>query len=415
MKKLLLAAFIIIGLCGCEKDDSSKPTDPTQTTGKITHIDISGAKALYTTVSKTDIVRTKSIETTSTYALYKISADGTSSKIKVEDENGNEIVFLDSKVFPANENLIAFNFNTINGHYEYYIRKNDGAVFEIPQTFWGQYDHAYYIPPYDKDQNIYITANENNNRPIYKIPYTLTEGIIANKLSGNYIVNQYFVDYNGIVYCLVENTNHLLCILPDGSKVLGEILKGYSHFTINNYLNGGLFYFDDNALKHVIIDPISKSFTYKTVFDIDASFINSFRVIKKDNMSIAFNKEKVLVIKSLENITEYSCNVNSVTDYDVHCTDNYLYWEKEGNIYRINLINGTNETIFNGNGKYIFYDYPDIVHSKIFVQSDDVIHFRARKLIDGTFIAGKIVKGTYSEEVADENSDNAVISFVQVQ
>lgn len=168
MKRILLATLIITILYGCEKE-KSESINPTITIGKVTHLDISGAKALYTTVNNISIIQTRDLGTNSSYALYKILADGTSSKIKVQDENGNNIEFFNSKIFPANDNLIAFNFETSEGQYEYYIRKTDGAVFEIPESFWGQYDHEYYIPPYDKFQYIYATINENNNRPIYKI------------------------------------------------------------------------------------------------------------------------------------------------------------------------------------------------------------------------------------------------------
>ena len=370
MKRILLATLIITILYGCEKE-KSESINPTITIGKVTHLDISGAKALYTTVNNISIIQTRDLGTNSSYALYKILADGTSSKIKVQDENGNNIEFFNSKIFPANDNLIAFNFETSEGQYEYYIRKTDGAVFEIPESFWGQYDHEYYIPPYDKFQYIYATINENNNRPIYKIQGNINNKIIANRISDNYIVNQYDVDYNGTVYCRVESTDHLLCILSDGTKVIGDRDNMPSGFTLKKYENGGLLYFEDGKLKQTLI-------------------------------------------KSPNNIIDYTCAVNSYTIYDIHCTENYLYWEKDGDIFRLNLTNGTKEMIFNGAGNYIFYDYPNIIYSKIYVQSDDIVHFRARKLSTGELVAAKIDKGIFSENTINESNNSTIISFIQI-
>ena len=121
MKRILLATLIITILYGCEKE-KSESINPTITIGKVTHLDISGAKALYTTVNNISIIQTRDLGTNSSYALYKILADGTSSKIKVQDENGNNIEFFNSKIFPANDNLIAFNFETSEGPMEQYLK-----------------------------------------------------------------------------------------------------------------------------------------------------------------------------------------------------------------------------------------------------------------------------------------------------
>ena len=117
MKRILLATLIITILYGCEKE-KSESINPTITIGKVTHLDISGAKALYTTVNNISIIQTRDLGTNSSYALYKILADGTSSKIKVQVENGNNIEFFNSKIYPANDNLIAFNFETSEGQYD---------------------------------------------------------------------------------------------------------------------------------------------------------------------------------------------------------------------------------------------------------------------------------------------------------
>lgn len=413
MKRILLATLIITILYGCEKE-KSESINPTITIGKVTHLDISGAKALYTTVNNISIIQTRDLGTNSSYALYKILADGTSSKIKVQDENGNNIEFFNSKIFPANDNLIAFNFETSEGQYEYYIRKTDGAVFEIPESFWGQYDHEYYIPPYDKFQYIYATINENNNRPIYKIQGNINNKIIANRISDNYIVNQYDVDYNGTVYCRVESTDHLLCILPDGTKVIGDRDNMPSGFTLKKYENGGLLYFEDGKLKQTLINPETQVITHNIIYDPNTPNDIYFSILRKDNMTVAFNKEKVLVIKSPNNIIDYTCAVNSYTIYDIHCTENYLYCEKDGDIFRLNLTNGTKEMIFNGAGNYIFYDYPNIIYSKIYVQSDDIVHFRARKLSTGELVAAKIDKGIFSENTINESNNSTTISFIQI-
>ena len=55
MKRILLATLIITILYGCEKE-KSESINPTITIGKVTHLDISGAKALYTTVNNISII-----------------------------------------------------------------------------------------------------------------------------------------------------------------------------------------------------------------------------------------------------------------------------------------------------------------------------------------------------------------------
>ena len=184
--------------------------------------------------------------------------------------------------------------------------------------------------------------------------------------------------------------------------------------TLKKYENGGLLYFEDGKLKQTLINPETQVITHNIIYDPNTPNDIYFSILRKDNMTVAFNKEKVLVIKSPNNIIDYTCAVNSYTIYDIHCTENYLYWEKDGDIFRLNLTNGTKEMIFNGAGNYIFYDYPNIIYSKIYVQSDDIVHFRARKLSTGELVAAKIDKGIFSENTINESNNSTIISFIQI-
>ena len=212
----------------------------------------------------------------------------------------------------------------------------------------------------------------------------------------------------------MESTDHLLCILSDGTKVIGDRDNMPSGFTLKKYENGGLLYFEDGKLKQTLINPETQVITHNIIYDPNTPNDIYFSILRKDNMTVAFNKEKVLVIKRPNNIIDYTCAVNSYTLYDIHCTENYLYWEKDGDIFRLNLTNGTKEMIFNGAGNYIFYDYPNIIYSKIYVQSDDIVHFRARKLSTGELVAAKIDKGIFSENTINESNNSTIISFIQI-
>ena len=98
MKRILLATLIITILYGCEKE-KSESINPTITIGKVTHLDISGAKALYTTVNNISIIQTRDLGTTVHMLYIKYLQMEQAQKLKYKMKTEITLSFSTAKYF----------------------------------------------------------------------------------------------------------------------------------------------------------------------------------------------------------------------------------------------------------------------------------------------------------------------------
>ena len=253
MKNKILLFFALCGaLVACSKggEDGKKPTY-----GKVAKIDIVGAQYLYSTRTGGSTSgtggsggsggasrATRAEDGTTEEKVYKITANGNTNEVIVTDENGNEIPICDVSFLPVTDNIVMFSFSYAVaqdgdgpvlvyrgglGNYCYFVRKNDGSVFEVPTEFEyafvtnDQYTGAVVARPLMKDkfQNIYTSTYKylDKSAPdIYKI--TLTGDIQATKITGNDKVKGFAVDYLGNVIYTNDFENNWV-ITPAGGKI----------------------------------------------------------------------------------------------------------------------------------------------------------------------------------------------------
>lgn len=459
---LLLACCALVMSCNKDGGGSGKK-GTTKTYGTLSHLSITDAQYLYATSGAEIGGRARSATRSGggeSSQLFKIKYNGQTEEISIQDENGETIPVENMKIAPANDDLVFFAFEY--GIYEtdsdgniiyitdyhgdriksqvgnvsqaYLIRKNDGAVFVVPEAFyaafgwysssWSDIENptvgtdklAHLLMRYDKNNNMYCLSNSN----VYKV--VSTSGVVATKVVSN--TDDYCVDWNGNILYGGSDT---WCVTPAGrSFKVGNV-------PINRNLNfilpfhksstGGFLYWEwsEGAIwlyKYAVNETTESAdkellatipFSTHPLYDLQrTSGYEAYRntlIILKDK-TVFNDRNRIIIIKGPDDIKTVNATINQI----VHISDNYIYYINNG-IQSMNIATEATATVFSfaANRDYSGYSF-----------ADDSILFYATDKQSGDIYLCQIKGGTYSDKLiasgTNNNTDSApeIIDFLRI-
>lgn len=433
-KLLLLIACCAI-VVSCSKDENGGGGKD-KTYAEVKTLDIANAEYLYSTQTANS-ARSRA-GSADPAQLFKVLSNGTTEGVAIVDANGETIPTDEIYVNPATNDLIFFaytykTFDYNDGHgYDwynyfgpaYFVRKSDGAVFEVPEMFYynfgwngtnGSFQHANEIYK-DKNQNLYCAASSDNfqTRSIYKIESN--SGITATKLVDNFGTNY---DYD---FC-VDNLGNILyvntlgdtwCRTVSGEKFLVEDDIFFPNLTIfPNNQNGGFFCYDGLDLYEYKVNAENRRIDAVIVSGLTREEMSVPIPLSDKVVIVGVEARTITVMKSLTDIRKIDMSGGLGNIFEItkgkNLTDNYLYWYDDAAIYSLNLNTGEKEAIHQlntsrRNNDFLFAD-------------DMIIFYSVDRQTEKTYMC-EIKSGVYSEtEIGTTGADStpSVISFMKVR
>ncbi|MDR1671722.1 MAG: hypothetical protein LBR57_04305 [Alistipes sp.] len=419
--KLLLSAMLACALLGvaCTKEGGES-----KTYGKINFLDITDAEYLYTTRAGGNT----RADGDGLAHLFKMVASGNVEEVVIKDENGDEVPATRIKISQVTDNLIFFGIQYGNVAPAYFIRKSDGAAFEIPEILQWSFDWHGYIDSnsgairvrdqrtvyVDKQKNIFVLTS---NAELYKVSYS-GQGISAVKTASN--VRKLSVDWEGNVFYMNDYDN-LWCIAADGTAFQVEeqiedlpiYFPEYSHdrseltffHSFPQRDGGGFLYMTPGRWYLITVNAGEKRAEQQLIFETtDTELIyHDNRAVSLANKILA--KGAVIIRSDLSTKTlEKKVPVESTsTAY----TTNHAYWTDQTAVWDFNA--ETEETTavhtFNTNVECSNFSYADGLI--LFTMTDRTREKRFRC---------EIRNGVYSEEeITSAGSETPeMIDFIRV-
>ncbi len=445
-------------------DPGGDSGDPTGTPGVVEHLDIADAAYLYTTSSASGASRAGGGDTSA--HLFKVLANGTSEEVEIVDGNGDPIIVDEIYVENITDDLVRFGYTRGSvtraddafEHSEYFARKSDGAVFEVPEMLYrhnAPLEEAIYIQT-DGTQTIYCAGYNAESKPnaIYKIAPSndgLSATIIVDDVLADYFPTTPFaVDKLG--YIIYQNTwENTYCIKPNGEKFLvknfaiGELIpmpneteEGFLYNLYNMtyandpYIAPGPFHVVaiDASENRVEIKPLMEKYEGGLIeldwFEGDAEVSYSFdghvvvlpdMIVLSGDMNCTLDNQALLpdysdtftaIVKSTTDITTYEDTAIPERTSLTPLSDG-IYWIDGNSAYKFDCETGEITTA----GEYT--PKPGWEYSE-FSFAEGLIMFYAIDRVNEKRYRCEIRNGAYSETdiTEDEESLPTIINFIRV-
>jgi hypothetical protein len=396
-----------------------------KTYGKIDFLDITDAEYLYTTRSG----GTTRAEGDGLTHLFKMVASGNVEEVVIKDENGDEVPATKIKISQVTDNLIFFGIQYGKVAPAYFIRKSDGAAFEVPEILQWSFDwHGYsdgedMVARLERNQRtVYVDKQENifvltSGSELYKVSYS-GQGISAEKTASN--VRKLSVDWEGNVFYMNDYDN-LWCVAADGTTFQVEVqiedqplnFPEYSHDrSVLTFLHsfpqrdgGGFLYMTPWKWYLITVNAGEKRAEPQLIYEItDTELIhNDNRAVSLANTILA--KGAVIIRSDLSTKTlEKKIPVESEsTAY----TANHAYWTDDTAVWDFNA---ETEAIT------ALHTFSTNVECRNFSYADGLIMFSMTDKTREKRFRCEIRNGVYSEEeITSAGSETPeVIDFIRV-